>query len=74
MMALRSGLLAAEVASVDLSSFLTSLTGSITPAQVLTILGTVIGVGMSFFLMWLGVRKAVRAFTTAVQNGKIKIG
>lgn len=73
-MALQAGLLAAETGSVDLTSFLASLTGSITPAEVLTILGTVIGVGMGFFLMWLGVRKAVRAFTTAVQSGKIKIG
>lgn len=58
---------------LDLSIFLTALTTSITPAEILAILAQVVGVGMLFFLMWLGVRKAVRTFTSAVANGKIKI-
>lgn len=64
----------AEVApTIDFSSFITALTGSITPAQVLTVLGSVIGIGMGFFLMWLGVRKAVNAFTSAVATGRIQL-
>lgn len=59
--------------SIDFSGFLTALTGSITTAQVLTVLASVVGVGMAFFLMWLGVRKATRAFTSAVANGRIRI-
>lgn len=62
-----------DVAALDLSSFITSLTGTITPAQVLAILGSVVGIGMSFFLMWLGVRKATSGFTAAVRSGKIKM-
>ncbi len=58
---------------VDLTSFVTSLTGSIAPTDILTVLGSVVGVGMGFFLMWLGVRKAVRAFTSAVSTGRIRI-
>lgn len=58
---------------VDLQPFLTALTTSITPAEILGILAQVVGVGMLFFLMWLGVRKAIRTFTSAVANGKIKI-
>lgn len=60
-------------AEIDLSTFTTALTGSITPAQILTILGSVVGVGMAFFLMWLGVRKAIGAFTSAVRSGKIRL-
>lgn len=60
-------------ASVDLSSFITALTGSITPTEILTILASVIGVGMSFVLMWFGVRKAVRLFVGAMQKGKIRV-
>lgn len=60
-------------AAVDLSTFVTALTGSITPAQVLAILGSVVGVGMAFFLMWLGIRKAVTSFTSAVSRGKLRI-
>ncbi len=59
--------------TIDFSSFIAALTASITPAQILTALSSVIGVGMAFFLMWLGVRKATTAFTSAVATGKIRI-
>lgn len=59
--------------AIDLSSFITALTGSITPTQVLAVLASVVGIGMTFFLMWLGVRKAIRAFTSAVRSGKLRI-
>lgn len=59
--------------SIDFSSFISALTGSITPTQVLAVLAAVVGVGMTFFLMWLGVRKATRAFTSAVASGRIRI-
>lgn len=59
--------------TVDFSSYITALTGTITPAQVLTVLASVVGVGMVFFLMWLGVKKATRSFTTAIATGRIRI-
>ena len=59
--------------TIDFSGFITALTSAITPTQVLAVLAAVIGVGMSFFLMWLGVKKATRAFTTAVATGRIRI-
>lgn len=58
---------------LDLSSFITALTGSIQPTEVLAILGQTVAVGMGFFLMWLGVRKAVKAFQTAVASGRLKL-
>ena len=64
-----------EVASstIDFSGYISALTGTITTAQVLTVLAAVVGVGMAFFLMWLGVRKATAGFTTAVSTGRIRI-
>lgn len=59
--------------TIDFSGYITALKGSITTAQVLTVLAAVVGIGMGFFLMWLGVRKATRAFTSAVATGKIRI-
>lgn len=59
--------------TIDFSSFITALTGSITVTQVLAVLASVVGVGMIFFLMWLGVRKAVRSFTSAVASGRIRL-
>ena len=60
-------------AIVDFSGYTKALLASITTAQVLEVLAAVVGVGMAFFLMWLGVRKATRAFTTAVASGRIRI-
>ena len=59
--------------AIDFTAYITALTETITPAQVLTVLASVVGVGMVFFLMWLGVRKATRGFTTAVATGRIRI-
>lgn len=62
-----------SVSSIDFSGYITALTGTISVAQVLAVLSSVVGVGMAFFLMWLGVRKATRSFTTAVSTGRIHI-
>lgn len=51
----------------------TSLVGSITPAQIVTVLAAMIGVGMTFVLMWFGVRKLVSIFKKAVTKGKISV-
>lgn len=59
--------------TVDFSGYLDALTSSITTADVLTVLASVVGVGMAFFLAWLGVRKATTAFTSAVATGRIRI-
>lgn len=62
----------ASTSSVDLTPFIEKLTGSITPAQVLTILGSVVGIGMAFVLMWFGVRKAISIFRSALVHGRLK--
>lgn len=49
----------------------TSLTSSITPAQIVAVLAGIIGVGMTFVLMWFGVRKLISIFRKAVTKGKI---
>lgn len=62
-----------STAAIDFTGYITALTSSISVAEVLTVLASVVGVGMAFFLMWLGVRKATRGFTTAVSTGRIRI-
>lgn len=59
--------------AIDFTGYISALTSSISVSQVLTVLAAVVGVGMTFFLMWLGVRKATRGFTTAVSSGRIRI-
>ena len=49
-----------------------ALVASITPAQLVAILASIVGVGMAFVLMWFGARKLKQIFTNAVTKGKIK--
>ena len=57
----------------DFSSLISALQSAITPAQLLTVLGSIIGVGMGFVLMWFGVRKLIKIFTTALLRGKLRV-
>lgn len=59
--------------ALDFKPLLDALTKAITPAQLIAVLASVVGVGMLFFLTWLGVRKAIRAFTGAVGSGSMKM-
>lgn len=51
----------------------TALTSSITPAQIVAVLAGIIGVGMTFVLMWFGIRKLISIFRKAVTKGKISV-
>ena len=51
----------------------TALVSSITPVQIVTVLAGIIGVGMTFVLMWFGVRKLISIFKKAVTKGKISV-
>ena len=59
--------------ALDFSSISTALTTAVTPAQIITIIASIIGVGMTFVLMWFGVRKLVSIFKKAVTKGKISV-
>ena len=48
-----------------------ALVASITPAQLVAVLAGIIGVGMTFVLMWFGVRKLISIFRRAVTSGHI---
>lgn len=48
-----------------------ALVGSITPGQLIAILAAIVGVGMTFVLMWFGARKLKQIFVSAVTKGKI---
>ena len=62
---------ATNVASV-IKPLSDALVASITPAQLVSILASIVGVGMAFVLMWFGARKLKQIFANAVTKGKIK--
>lgn len=59
--------------ALDFSAISTALTTAVTPAQIITIIAGIIGVGMTFVLMWFGIRKLVSIFRKAVTKGKISV-
>ncbi len=59
--------------AIDFSPYTQALQSSITVPQLIAVLASVVGVGMMFFLAWLGVRKATNTFTMAVATGRIRI-
>ncbi len=62
-----------ETMTTTLELLKTALTSSITPAQIVAVLAGMIGVGMTFVLMWFGVRKLISIFRKAVTKGKISV-
>lgn len=59
--------------AIDISAFLTALTGAVTVADVVSLLASLVGVGMAFILAWFGVRKAYKMFMSALTKGKASI-
>ena len=62
-----------ENIATTLEPLQTALVASITPGQIVSVLAAIIGVGMTFVLMWFGVRKLVSIFKKAVTKGKISV-
>ena len=57
----------------DFTPFITAMTGSLTPEMLLTVLASIIGVGMGFVLAWFGVRKSEQMFQSAVFKGRLNV-
>lgn len=69
---MEGGTVVADMANV-IEPLKTALVASITPGQIVTVLAGIIGVGMTFVLMWFGVRKLISIFKKAVTKGKISV-
>lgn len=61
------------VSEIDFSPITTALTTAITPGDVISVLASVVGVGLVFVLMWFGVRKLIKIFKNAVTKGKMTL-
>ena len=54
--------------TVDVSGIITALAGTITPAQVATLMASIVGAGALIYLTWVFGRKAISAFYRAVRG------
>ena len=61
------------LAGLDFSPVITALTEAVTPAQIITLLASVIAFGIPFVFMWFGIRKVIKIFRSAVMGGSIVV-
>ena len=54
--------------TVDVSGIITALTGTITPAQIASLMASIVGAGALIYLTWVFGRKAIKAFYRAVRG------
>lgn len=59
--------------AIDVSAFTTALTSAVSVGDVVTLLGSVVAVGIGFVLAWFAMRKAYKMFMSAVTKGKASI-
>ncbi len=67
---------AAEVDSEAVSAVkagFTQVTGTISIANVLQVLGIVLGVAFGFFFFWWGIRKVIRVVSKSFKNGRVSV-
>lgn len=64
---------ATGLAGLDFSPVITALTEAVTPAQIISLLASVIAFGIPFVFMWFGIRKVIKIFRSAVMGGSIVV-
>ena len=59
--------------TLDFSPVITALTTAVTPAQIITLVASIVAFGIPFVFMWFGMRKVVKIFRSAVMGGRITV-
>lgn len=57
--------------SLDFSPIISSITGAITPTDIIIVVGAVVAAGMGFVLAWFGIKKVLKVLRGAIKNGSI---
>ena len=61
------------MSSLDFSPVITALTSAVTPANIISLVGSIVAFGIPFVFMWFGMRKVVKIFRSAVMGGRITV-
>lgn len=67
------GSTATGLAALDFSPTITALTSAVTPAQIITLVASIVAFGIPFVFMWFGMRKVIKIFRSAVMGGRITV-
>jgi len=61
------------MASLDFSPIITALTSAVTPANIISLVASIVAFGIPFVFMWFGMRKVIKIFRSAVMGGRITV-
>lgn len=59
--------------AIEISAFVEALTGAVAVGDVVTLLASIVGIGLGFVLMWFAVRKAYKMFISALTKGRASL-
>ena len=59
--------------TLDFSPIIEALTSAVTPAQIITLVASIVAFGIPFVFMWFGMRKVIKIFRSAVMGGRITV-
>lgn len=61
------------MSTLDFSPIITALTSAVTPANIISLVASIVAFGIPFVFMWFGMRKVIKIFRSAVMGGKITV-
>lgn len=59
--------------SLDFGPIITALTSAVTPANIISLVASIVAFGIPFVFMWFGMRKVIKIFRSAVMGGRITV-
>lgn len=59
--------------SLDFEPVISALTTAVTPAQIISLVASIVAFGIPFVFMWFGMRKVIKIFRSAVMGGRITV-
>lgn len=62
-----------DPSGLDFSGIVSALTGAVSAQQLITYFAAIIGAGIGLYVAYVVVRKAVKAFTSAIRGGAPRI-
>lgn len=62
-----------ETAAIDVSQFTSALSSAVSVGDIVGLLASIVGIGITFVLVWFGCRKAWKMFIGAVTKGRASI-
>lgn len=61
------------MSALDFTPIISALTTAVTPANIISLVASIVAFGIPFVFMWFGMRKVIKIFKSAVMGGRITV-